>query len=68
MANFMGTLPMPKYEKPLCKQCNLDNDCYCQNKSQNSVNQCGMEHVFSYNQRLNEAHKKGRNIERGFYD
>ena len=41
------------YAKNLCKKCNLNGDCWCQNKSQKDVNNCGMEQVIAYNRKIN---------------
>ncbi len=51
-----------KFTKPLCAKCNLDGDCCCQ-KSQDDCYACGMGATLDYNDRLNEAHQRGRNLE-----
>jgi len=47
-----------KYSKPLCKTCNLNGDCCCQNESQDSVNKCGMDEVLEENRKLNSRHSQ----------
>ena len=44
--------------KPLCEKCTLNRDCYCQKKSQSSVNNCGMGEVLEYNRKLNSKHSQ----------
>ncbi len=46
------------FTKPSCEKCNLNNDCYCQNKSQKFVNDCGMDKVLEYNRKLNSKHSQ----------
>ena len=41
-----------KFSKNYCGTCSLDGDCYCQNKSQKSVNSCGIEKVVEQNREL----------------
>jgi len=49
-----------QYSKTLCENCTLDKDCYCQNKSQKSVNNCGMEAVLAANKKIQKDVKNGR--------
>ena len=48
-----------RFFKLLCNSCNLDNDCYCQDKSQKSVDNCGMDKVVRTNKRIQDDLKKG---------
>jgi len=40
---------MKLFKKETCKQCNMDNDCFCQ-KSEKKMNDCGMEEILSNNE------------------
>ena len=46
------------YKKRLCGQCNLNNNCCCQ-ETQKNVDNCGMESVLNYNNKYQELLQSG---------
>ncbi len=51
------------FKKNLCKTCNIDGDCCCQSESQESVNNCGMDEVVTFNDRINTRGQNYNNPE-----